>query len=63
MLVNNGIFAVSHELGTSDQRTNKFFIEEPDVLHDLVKQNYKWVLFTITQLFPSVKITPIGQKF
>jgi hypothetical protein len=48
MLANYGIFAVSHELGTSDHRTNTFFIKEPDVLLDLVKQNYKWVLFTIT---------------
>ena len=60
MLANYGIYAVSHELGTSDHRTNTFFINETDVLLDLVKQNYKWVIFTITQLFPSVKITPIG---
>ena len=40
MLANYGIFAVSHELGTSDHRTNTFFIKEPDVLLDLVKQNY-----------------------
>jgi len=48
MLANNGIFSMSPELGSSYISTNAFFIKDPLVILDLVKQNYKWVIFTIT---------------
>ena len=57
MLANNGIFAISPELGTNNKETNTFFIKETEVLIDTLEQNYKWVILIIYQLAPNLEMT------
>lgn len=47
MLAERGIFAVSPELGTSDNKTMSFFIKDQQALVNLVQKNYQWIIFTI----------------
>lgn len=50
MLGKHGILAMSPELGTSLPGSQHFFIENPTMLKETLKQNYPWVLYTTLKL-------------
>mmetsp|Transcript_11313 Transcript_11313/g.8317 ORF Transcript_11313/g.8317 Transcript_11313/m.8317 type:complete len:84 (-) Transcript_11313:141-392(-) len=47
MLFEHGILAFSPELGTSDHRTNSFFIADDQVLKSTIDENYPWVKYAV----------------
>ena len=57
MLGEWGILAMSPELGTSDKRTEQFFIKDPSVLKETVSKNYPWIKFTMLKLTSQVHFT------
>jgi hypothetical protein len=56
MLAVHGIFAMSPELGTSDKASEAFFIESPQVLKDVLYQNYVWIKQTSLMLLKFVSL-------
>ena len=62
MLYEHGIFAISPELGTSDNRTNTFFIEDPAVLEDVLQQNNEWISFAMNKLLVHLSIEFVSSE-
>ena len=56
MLGKHGILAMSPELGTSDKRTEDFFIKDPQVLKETLSQNYPWIKYTMFKLMSQINL-------
>ena len=52
MLAKHGIYALSPELGTSNKKSDQFFITNPNVLKETIQKNYPWIFYTILKLVP-----------
>jgi hypothetical protein len=47
MLAEAGIYALSAELGTSEKKSDTFFITSHTVLESVLSENYKWFDYAI----------------
>lgn len=54
MLAEHGIYSMGIEMGTSDNRTNVFFIEDEAVLQSLLEQNHPWIFYSMQKLLPEL---------
>jgi hypothetical protein len=50
MLHEHGIYAMSPELGTDDERSEHFYISDFNPLKDTVESNYIWIHNVIAML-------------
>lgn len=50
MLHEHGILAASPELGTSNINSQDFFIQEPQVIKEVVEENYRWLFNSMKKL-------------
>ena len=57
MLGELGIYAVSVELGGETQASRTWFIEDKEVLKDVLKNNERWMTNTMLYLEPVIECT------
>ncbi|CDW88577.1 zinc carboxypeptidase family [Stylonychia lemnae] len=56
MLQQHKIFALSPELGIEDKRSDVFFIKDIKILHEVMRQNQKWMIELFKKTFSHLKI-------
>ena len=57
MLKEHGVYAMSPELGSMNGQSETFFISSPNMIKQVLEENYIWIDYVIDKLQPKLQLS------